>query len=318
MPAPCAYRTAGVGANGTAGFDVGAAFQIAAVFVSRLGAAREAFLCRARYYGPKVGNPTSAKASSDTKPAAGLSGRVIPPWRARKRAAPNPSENIARVVASSAPWTRASHMSAIGWRLLGVILAYVLQTALLCAALPANPDEAPARPSLAGQLLVAAPSMGDPHFERTVILIVKHDPDGAVGIVINKPIGETSIASVLEALGQKGGDVTGDMRVFSGGPVQPEIGFVVHSADYHRPETIAVNDRVSMTSSLDILRDIGAKKGPAKILVAFGYAGWGPDQLEREIELRAWGIAEADPTLIFDEDRDKVWDHAWERRTQHF
>ena len=88
-------------------------------------------------------------------------------------------------------------MSAIGWRLLGVILAYVLQTALLCAALPANPDEAPARPSLAGQLLVAAPSMGDPHFERTVILIVKHDPDRpAVGIVINKPIGETSIASV--------------------------------------------------------------------------------------------------------------------------
>ena len=209
-------------------------------------------------------------------------------------------------------------MSAIGWRLLGVILAYVLQTALLCAALPANPDETPARPSLAGQLLVAAPSMGDLHFERTVILIVKHDPDGAVGIVINKPIGETSIASVFEALGQKGGDVTGDVRVFSGGPVQPEVGFVVHSADYHRPETITVNDRVSMTSSLDILRDIGAKKGPAKILVAFGYAGWGPDQLEREIELRAWGIAEADPTLIFDEDRDKVWDHAWERRTQHF
>jgi putative transcriptional regulator len=202
----------------------------------------------------------------------------------------------------------------LGGVLLGVIFAYVLQTALLCAALPANPDEAPAPPSLAGQLLVAAPSMGDPRFERTVILIVKHDPDGAVGIVINKPIGETAIASIFEALGQGGGDV----RVFSGGPVQPEIGFVVHSADYHRPETIAVNERVSMTSSLDILRDIGAKKGPAKILVALGYAGWGPDQLEREIELRAWGIAEADPTLIFDEDRDKVWDHAWKRRTQHF
>jgi Uncharacterized ACR, COG1678 len=86
-------------------------------------------------------------------------------------------------------------MSAIGGRLFAVSLAYVLQTALLCAALPANPDEAPARPSLAGQLLVAAPSMGDPHFERTVIVIVKHDRDGAVGIVIDKPIGETSIAS---------------------------------------------------------------------------------------------------------------------------
>jgi putative transcriptional regulator len=99
--------------------------------------------------------------------------------------------------------------------------------------------------------------------------------------------------------------------VFSGGPVEPEVGFVVHSPDYRRPETVVVNDRLSMTSSLDILRDIGAKKGPAKVLVAFGYAGWGPDQLEGEIKVHAWGIAEADPTLVFDEDRDKVWDHAW-------
>ena len=208
-------------------------------------------------------------------------------------------------------------MSAIGLRRLGLIMAFLLQAALLKAALPGNPDEAPSPPSLAGQLLVAAPSMDDPRFERTVILIIQHSPDGAVGIVINKPIGETSIASVFEALGQKGGDVSGDVRVFSGGPVQPEVGFVVHSPDYRRPETVAVNDRLSMTSSLDILRDIAAKKGPAKILVAFGYAGWGPDQLEREIKMSAWGIAEADPALIFDEDRDKVWDYAWNHRTQH-
>ena len=207
-------------------------------------------------------------------------------------------------------------MSAIGLRLLGLIVAYVLQTALLNAALPTNPDEAPAPPSLAGQLLVAAPSMGDPHFERTVILIIQHSPSGALGIIINKPIGETSIASVFEALGQKASDVAGDMRVFSGGPVQPEVGFVVHSADYRRPETVAVNDRLSMTSSLDILRDIGARRGPAKILVAFGYTGWGPNQLEREIDERAWGIAEADPALVFDEDRDKVWDDAWKHRNQ--
>ena len=208
-------------------------------------------------------------------------------------------------------------MSAIGLRRLGLIMALLLQTALLKAALPANPDEAPAPPSLAGELLVAAPSMDDPRFERAVILIIQHGPDGALGIVINKPIGETSIARVLEALGQKGGDVSGDVRVFSGGPVQPEVGFVVHSPDYRRPETLAVNDRLSMTSSLDILRDIAAKKGPAKTLVAFGYAGWGPDQLEREIKMSAWGIAEADPGLIFDEDRDKVWDYAWKHRTQH-
>ena len=208
-------------------------------------------------------------------------------------------------------------MAAIGLRRLGLIVAFLLQAALLKAALPTNPDQEPSPPSLAGQLLVAAPSMEDPRFERTVILIVQHSPSGAVGIVINKPIGETPLASVFEALGQKGGDVSGDVRVFSGGPVEPEVGFVVHSADYRRPETVAVTDRLSMTSSLDILRDIGAKKGPAKILVAFGYTGWGPGQLEHEIEVRAWGIAEADPALIFDEDREKVWDDAWKHRTQN-
>ena len=208
-------------------------------------------------------------------------------------------------------------MSATGLRRLGfIVAAFVLQTALVRAALP-GPDEAPARPSLVGQLLVAAPWMGDPRFERAVILIVKHSPGGAVGIVINKPIGEQPLASFFNALGQKNGDVTGNVRVFSGGPVQPELGFVVHSPDYRRQETVAITDRLSMTSSIAILRDIGDKRGPAKVLLAFGYAGWGPDQLEHEIEERAWGIAEADPTLVFDEDRDNVWDVAWQRRTQH-
>jgi putative transcriptional regulator len=166
-------------------------------------------------------------------------------------------------------------------------------------------------------LLVAAPGVGDPRFERTVILIVEQGPDGALGIVINKPIGEQPLASVFKALGQKDGDATGSVRVFSGGPAQPEVGFVVHSPDYRRPETVAITDRLSMTSSMAILRDIGDRRGPAKVLVAFGYAGWGPAQLEHEIEQRAWGIAEADPTLVFDEDRDNVWEDAWTHRTEH-
>ena len=208
-------------------------------------------------------------------------------------------------------------MSAIGLHRLGLIVAaFVLQTALLRAGLP-GPDGAQARPSLVGQLLVAAPGVGDPRFERTVILIVEQGPDGTLGIVINKPIGEQPLASVFKALGQKDGDATGSVRVFSGGPVQPEVGFVVHSPDYRRPETVAITDRLSMTSSMAILRDIGDRRGPAKVLVAFGYAGWGPDQLEHEIEQRAWGIAEADPTLVFDEDRDHVWEDAWTHRTEH-
>ena len=175
----------------------------------------------------------------------------------------------------------------------------------------------PARPSLAGQLLVAAPWIGDPRFERTVILVVEHGPGGAFGIVINKPIGEQPLASVFKALGQKEDNVTGSVRIFSGGPVQPEVGFVVHSADYRRPETVALTDRLSVTSSVAILQDIGDKRGPAKILVAFGYAGWGPDQLEHEIEEHAWGSAEADPTLVFDEDRDNVWEDARKHSTEH-
>jgi putative transcriptional regulator len=208
-------------------------------------------------------------------------------------------------------------MFAIGWRRLGfIVAAFILQTALLRAALP-GPDEAPAPSSLAGQLLVAAPDMGDPRFERAVILIVQHDPAGALGIVINKPVGDQPLANIFKALGQKDDDVSGSVRVFSGGPVQPGAGFVVHSSDYRRPETTTVTDHVSMTSSFAILRDIGDKKGPAKAIVAFGYAGWGPGQLESELGARVWATAEADPMLVFDEDRDNVWDVAWKRRTQH-
>ena len=159
-------------------------------------------------------------------------------------------------------------MSAIGLHRLGLIVAaFVLQSALLRVAL-AGPDEAQARSSLVGQLLVAAPGVGDPRFERTVIPIVEQGPDGTLGIVVNKPIGEQPLASVFKALGQKDGDAAGSVRVFSGGPVQPEVGFVVHSPEYRRPETVAITDRLSMTSSMAILRDIGDRRGPAKVLAS--------------------------------------------------
>ena len=92
-------------------------------------------------------------------------------------------------------------------------------------------------------------------------MIVEHSPSGALGLVINKPIGEQPLASVLKALGQEDGEVTGNLRIFSGGPVRREVGFVVHSPDYHRPETTAITGRLSITSSLAILQDIGDRKG---------------------------------------------------------
>ena len=198
---------------------------------------------------------------------------------------------------------------------LSVILACVVPAALAQAAREA-PKDVPTRNSLAGQLLVATPSMGDPRFAQTVIFMARHDKNGAFGIVINKPVGERPLAELLAALGEKDEGAEGSVRVFAGGPVQPEIGFVVHSADYRRTETIVVDSRVGVTSTREILRDIAKKQGPQKTLLAFGYAGWGPGQLDGEMAQRAWFTAEEDVELIFDLDRAKVWDEAMKRRTQ--
>jgi putative transcriptional regulator len=206
-------------------------------------------------------------------------------------------------------------MPSVRLKRLCVILACVVPTALAEAAREA-PKEVPARSSLAGQLLVATPAMGDPRFAQTVIFMARHDKSGAFGIVINKPVGERPLANLLEALGAKEEGVEGSVRVFAGGPVQPEIGFVVHSADYRRAETIVVDSRLAVTSTREILRDIAHKQGPQKSLLAFGYAGWGPGQLDGEMALRSWFTAEEDVELVFDLDRAKVWDEAMKRRTQ--
>jgi putative transcriptional regulator len=195
-------------------------------------------------------------------------------------------------------------------------LAAILLPATLVRAALQNPAEAPGQGSLAGQILIASPTLGDPRFDHTVVLIVRHNVGGALGIVLNHPMGERPLASLLDAIGEKDATVAGSLRIFSGGPVQPDVGFVIHSTDYHRPETIEINGHVAVTSSREILRDIASQHGPEKMLVAFGYAGWAPGQLEAELAQRAWFTSATDNKLIFDEDRDKVWDDAMAHRTQ--
>ena len=185
--------------------------------------------------------------------------------------------------------------------------------AMLLSAAAADPDDTG---SLAGQLLVATPTMGDPRFVHAVILMVRHDTDGALGIVINRPVGERSIAALLEAAGDSEPDIEGEVQVFAGGPVQPELGFVVHSAEYHRAETLAIDGHVAMTASREILRDIGHHRGPDKSLFALGYTGWGPGQLEGELARRSWFTTPAESKLIFDDARDNLWDEAMARRTR--
>jgi putative transcriptional regulator len=134
--------------------------------------------------------------------------------------------------------------------------------------------------------------------------------------VINRPLGDRPLAKLLEALGDKEAGVTGTVRIFAGGPVQPDIGFVLHSADYHRADTVDIDGHVAMTSSREILRDIGNQRGPNKSLIAFGYAGWAPGQLEGELAHGFWFTTPQDAKLVFDDDRDAVWDNAIKRRTQ--
>jgi putative transcriptional regulator len=197
---------------------------------------------------------------------------------------------------------------------LSFIAAAILAT-FLGAALPSLPA-ASQRTSLAGQLLIAAPNMGDPRFYQTVVLLVLQDRNGAMGIVVNRPLEERPLASLLEVLGETATGVAGSVRIFAGGPVQPELGFVLHSADYHRPDTVGIEGHLAMTSSREILRDIANGRGPKQSLVAFGYAGWGPGQLEGELAQRFWFTTPADANLVFEEARDRLWENAMTRRTQ--
>ena len=189
-----------------------------------------------------------------------------------------------------------------------------LLTGALLGAVPPQLEQGPEHSSLVGQILVASPKMADPRFQRTVILIVRHSKEGAVGITINRPIGEHSLASLLAMLGENGSAVDGDVQIFAGGPVQPEAIFVIHTTDYTRSETIPINGHVAVTSSSQMFHDIGRNKGPRKILIAFGYSGWGPSQLEAELARHDWFTAAVDADLIFEERRERVWDRAMARR----
>lgn len=194
-------------------------------------------------------------------------------------------------------------------------LAGAFGTATGAAAALPPADAPPAAESFAGKLLVAAPTIGDPLFARAVIVVAVHNAQGALGVTINRLVGERPLAEVLAAVGVPAHGVTGTIRVFAGGPVEPTIGFVLHSTDYHQPETLTIDANLALTSSPAILRDIAARKGPKKTLVAFGYAGWAPGQLEAEVMQRAWIIVPEDPTLVFDDDRSAVWADARARHT---
>ncbi len=160
---------------------------------------------------------------------------------------------------------------------------------------------------LTGKLLIAMPSMGDPRFDKSVILLCAHGEDGGMGIIVNKPAAEIDLNDLLEQLSIETQEPI-DARVFFGGPVENSRGFVLHSAEYCQDETtLDVAGQFGMTATLDILRAMAGGAGPDKAIVALGYAGWGPGQLEEEIVENGWLVVDATSDLVFGADHGGKW-----------
>ena len=155
--------------------------------------------------------------------------------------------------------------------------------------------------SFANHLLIAMPAMQDPAFARTVIYIFEHNKDGAMGVVINTPI-EMNLKEMVEqaAPGSEVNDTKGEQIIVKGGPVSPDRGFILHYPHGEWEGSMRLNDEFTVTTSKDIVGCIGNERGPEKQIIALGYAGWSPGQLEEELTDNAWLIIPATHELVFD------------------
>jgi putative transcriptional regulator len=172
-----------------------------------------------------------------------------------------------------------------------------------------------APPFLVGQLLLSMPGIGDPRFERSVIAMCIHDADGALGIVVNQPMPGLSVRDLMAKLDIEPG-VTPEVPVHAGGPVEPARGFVLHSPDYAGAGTVQVSAGSgplpwSLTPTLDVLSDIAAGKGPLHWLLALGYTGWGPGQLDGEMTRHGWQSVPGDTALLWNTGADACWAAAY-------
>jgi len=168
--------------------------------------------------------------------------------------------------------------------------------------------------SLAGHFLVATETLRDPRFARTVIYMVRHDASGALGLIVNRPVGDVPLAPLLRQFGLADRGVSGSVRLHYGGPVEGGRGLMLHTAEYATEGTERVAGDIAVTSRPEVLRDIGQGAGPRRFLFALGYAGWTAGQLEREIDNGAWITVPADEALLFDDDHTKKWQRAMSRR----
>ncbi|HXA25645.1 MAG TPA: YqgE/AlgH family protein [Acetobacteraceae bacterium] len=175
-----------------------------------------------------------------------------------------------------------------------------------------TPAEGPASGEfLTGQLLIAMPAMADPRFAQSVIYLCAHTPEGAMGLVLNRPLKRPSFEDLLRQLDVAPLPPARRIRLCSGGPVDNARGFVLHTSDWTGEGSLRVDDGLALTASLDVLKAIAEGGGPREGILALGYAGWGPGQLDAEMQQNAWLSVSADETIVFDGDHDTKWRRAF-------
>ena len=164
---------------------------------------------------------------------------------------------------------------------------------------------------ITGQLLIAMPGMRDERFAKTVIYMCAHTDEGAMGLVLNQRFEALTFAELMGQLELEQKYITNDVPVHFGGPVEAGRGFVLHTSDYQQDATLEVVDGVALTATVDILKAIAKGDGPNKSLLALGYAGWGPGQLDMEIRANGWLQVPSDSEIIFDDKLETKWERAF-------
>lgn len=175
-----------------------------------------------------------------------------------------------------------------------------------------DPAAEAAGTDLTGHLLIAMPDMGDGRFAGGVVFLCRHGAEGAMGVLVNKPLPDLGFADMLEQLDIDHDAPVPQVPLCYGGPMDQRRGFVLHSAEYRgrQADALPVDDRFTMTATLDVVEDLANGTGPAQALMALGYAGWGPGQLEAELRDNGWLTCPARPDLVFDTPMDAKWEAA--------
>ena len=165
--------------------------------------------------------------------------------------------------------------------------------------------------SLKGQFLIASPHIDDTRFQHSVIMMCQHDQSAAMGVVINQRSAQIDLRHLCKTLEMGAPRFHGDQPVYIGGPVESSRGFVLHSQDHMRPESIAVTNDIALTSSVSILQDITNGIGPVRSMILLGYAGWHAGQIEQEISSNIWLNLPASSNLLFNVETHNLWDEAY-------